>query len=93
MQAQAMVKLKIAVKNLTEYVGMVGKLDTDEARAVIDALKVLGKVTPDASEAVTQSEMASQVAGAPAVAPGAPRPGTMLGTGRPTPQPVGMGMR
>ena len=97
LQAQAQVKLKIGVKSLIEYLGMIGNLSSDESKAVVDALKTLSKVTPDASEAVTQSEMASLAGGAQAVAPGAPRPPgppqTMLGTGRPMPQPVTMGMR
>src|SRR5262245_8473033 len=92
LEAQARVELNQAVRFLINYLGKVKGVGTDEAKAVIDALKALAKATPDVSEALSQSEMAVLAGNAQAVRPGqAP---TMLGTPRPVPQMIaGGGMR
>jgi hypothetical protein len=81
------VRLKIAaaVRALTDALGAMGEVSSDEGRAVLRALQTLAPVTPDVDEGVSQSELAAMIARA--TAPPLPAPG-LLGMPGPTPRPV-----
>jgi hypothetical protein len=101
LEAQAMVEVNQAVRFLIGAIGKLKGVDTDLGKGVVDALRILGKVVPEVSESVGQSEVASLLGQAQAVKPGGaggpqqpppagpqPQPPTMLGTGRPMPMPM-----
>ena len=83
LEAQGRIKLNNAVRELIGYISSQKAYGSDEFKAAVDALKVLAKVTPDVSEALSQSEMAVLMGGAQGVRPA--QPPTMLGTPRPMP--------
>lgn len=84
LKAQARVKMTQGTKMLIEALAILKEVSSDEGKALIAALKVLGPVVPDVAEGLGQSEIASMMSGAQAVRPAGP-PGTMLGTPRPSP--------
>jgi hypothetical protein len=83
-----MVRLKIAsaVRALTDALGAMGEVSSDEGKAVLRALQTLAPVTPDLDEGVSQSEIAALIA--KAAAPSLPAPG-LLGMPGPTARPIG----
>jgi hypothetical protein len=94
LEAQAMIEVNMAVRGLINALGKYKRIDTDLGKSIVDALKILGKVTPEISESVGQSEVAALMSQAQAVTPNNPmakpqqtQP-TMLGTGRPAPMPM-----
>jgi hypothetical protein len=84
-RAQARVKVSLAVKQLVDALGLLREAGSDEARAILQALKVLGPITPEVDEGVSQSEIRALVSGRLPVGPG---PATPLGTPRPVPRPI-----
>jgi hypothetical protein len=101
LEAQAMVEVSQAVRFLIGALGKLKGVDTDLGKGIVDALRGLGKVVPEVSESVGQSEVASLMGNAQAVKPGGaggpqglpqggpqPQPPTMLGTARPMPMPM-----
>lgn len=95
MESQARVEMASAVKALIRALGVLKDVRTEEAKACLSALKALEKVAPDVDDGVSTSELASQMAGAQGVKPGA---GAMMGGGGmglgrpPSPQPMSFGM-
>ena len=75
---------------LTEALGVLKEVKSEEGKAVVRALQTLGPVTPDVAEGIGQAEIASLIAGLQGVRPGmgGGPPPTMLGT--PTPRPAVM---
>lgn len=80
MTAQVRVELAGVTKSLIRILGMLKEVRSDEARAVLAALKQLEKVTPDVDEGVSQSEIRALMASAQTAAPG---PGAGANTGAP----------
>src|SRR5882724_5016915 len=90
LRAQARVKLGQAVSILVDALGLLKEASSDEGRAIVQALKTLGPVTPDVAEGLGRAEIQSLLASASPVRPGGgpmggPPPG-MLGTPTPRPQ-------
>lgn len=81
MTAQVRVELANITKSLIRVLGMLKEVRSDEARAVLAALKQLEKVTPDVDDGVSQSEVRALLASAQTAAPGAgaARPGANTG--------------
>jgi hypothetical protein len=79
------VKVAAAVRQLVDALGLLKEAKSDEARAIVQALRVLGPITPEVDEGVSQSELRALVSGRPPVMPPAP---TLLGTPRPVPRPL-----
>src|SRR6516162_7161844 len=90
-RAQARVKLGNAVRELTEIIGLLKEISSDEAKAVLTALKALAPVTPDVDEGVSKSQLRTLLGSAQAVRPnlGGPpgMPGGGLGPLPPRPSP------
>ena len=86
LEAQALIKVNLAVRSLIEALGILKDVRGETAKAVVDALRGLSKVTPEISESIGQSEIAGMMGNAQAVTQPNPqmRP-TMMGTGRPSP--------
>lgn len=86
LEAQAQIKVNLAVRSLIEALGIMKNVQGDTGKAIVDALRGLSKVTPEISETIGQSEIMGMLGNAQAVQPANPqaRP-TMLGGGRPTP--------
>lgn len=88
-----MVEVNQAVRMMIGALGKLKRVDTDLGKGLVDALRILSKVTPEVTESVGQSELASLMSGAQAVKPPGmqqpqgPAP-TMLGTARPMPLPM-----
>jgi len=70
MTAQVRVEINNVVKSLIRIMGMLKEVRSDEARAVLQALKAMEKVTPDVDEGVSQSEVKALMASAQTAAPG-----------------------
>jgi hypothetical protein len=81
MTAQVRVEINNVVKSLIRIMGMLKEVRSDEARAVLQALKAMEKVTPDVDEGVSQSEVKALMASAQTAAPGPgmARPGANTG--------------
>jgi hypothetical protein len=80
MTAQVRVEINNVVKSLIRIMGMLKEVRSDEARAVLQALKAMEKVTPDVDEGVSQSEVKALMASAQTAAPGpGMRPGANTG--------------
>jgi hypothetical protein len=80
MTAQVRVEINNVVKSLIRVLGMLKEVRSDEARAVMAALKSLEKVTPDVDDGVSQSEVKALMASAQTAAPGpGARPGANTG--------------
>lgn len=80
MTAQVRVELANITKSLIRVLGMLKEVRSDEARAVLAALKQLEKVTPDVDDGVSQSEVRALLASAQTAAPGpGARPGANTG--------------
>ena len=94
LEANAMVKVNIAVKSLIDALGQIKDVGSDMGKGIVDALRVLSKVVPEVSESLSQSEVASMMGGATAIKPQGQgmqpqgQPPTMLGTARPMPLPM-----
>lgn len=85
-----------AVRSLIKALSVLREVQSDEAQAIISALKSLSRVTPDVDEGVSQSEIKALLAGAETATPGPgarpPAPGGPIGPMGPRPSPVaGMG--
>lgn len=94
LEAQAMVEVNQAVRMMIAALGKLKRVDTDLGKGLVDSLRILSKVTPEVTESVGQSELASLLGNAQAVKPAGPQqsPGqrpTMLGTARPVPNIMG----
>lgn len=76
------VKMNQGAKMLIDALALGKEVGTEEARACLTCLKALAPVLPDIGEGLGQSEVASMMAGAPAVKPG----GNMAGTATPRPR-------
>jgi hypothetical protein len=70
MTAQVRVEINNVVKSLIRVLGLLKEVRSDEARAVMAALKSLEKVTPDVDSGVSQSEVKALMASAQTAAPG-----------------------
>jgi len=79
-------KLAMAVRALTDALGAMGEVTSDEGRAVLRALQALAPVTPQTDEGVSQSELLGMIARAGA--PPSPALGP-LGLPAPVPRPLG----
>jgi hypothetical protein len=74
-QTQARIKINAAVRDLIGALQALNKVDTEEAGAILTALKALEKVTPEVEEGVSQSEVRSLLANTQTARPPAGPPG------------------
>lgn len=91
LNAAARAKMSLGAQSLIEALGILKDVSTDEGKAIIDALRILGKVIPDAAEGLSQSAMMGMQGAAPPVQ-AAPKPGGMPGM-PPAPRPAMMQSR
>ncbi len=85
LKAQARIQMSNGAKQIISALAMLKEVGSEESRACLAALKALAPVLPDIGEGLSQSEAASQMAGAPAVKPAM----GVSGTARPQPRIVG----
>jgi len=92
LRAQSRIKIGNAAKMLTDTLGTLkGDLNSEEGKAVLNALKALAPVVPEVAEGMGQTEIQSMLAQAQPVKPGPGQaPATMLGTPSPRPSPLGV---
>lgn len=91
-KAQVRVEINNAVRGLIRALSVLQDVGTDEARAILSALKALAPVTPDVEEGVSATELKSLLAGAETAMrppPPGPMPGGPIGPMGPRPQPIG----
>jgi hypothetical protein len=74
LRAQARVKLSQAVRLLSEALGVLKEVGSDEGRAILSALKALSSVTPEVSQGLGESELAAMASGVQAARPAAAQP-------------------
>lgn len=74
-KTQARVELNSATRSLIRALNLLKEVESDEARAILQALKALERVTPDVDESVSRSEIEAQLASAKTAPPGGPMGG------------------
>lgn len=84
--AAARAKMQVGAQAFIEALALLKDVSTDEAKACVDVLRIVGKVLPDVAEGLPQTAMQGMQAGMPATA-GAPRLSGMP----PPPRPATMG--
>lgn len=88
-KASARMKVKHAVEDLTSALGELKEVKSEEAKAILAALKTLAPISPEVDEALSSTELKAMLGGGQMVKPGigafgglgpmAPRPFAMAG--------------
>lgn len=83
--AAARAKMQTGAQAFIEALAILKDVSTDEGKAIVDVLRIIGKVIPDVAEGLPQTAMQGMSAGMPAAGaaprlpgmPPSPRPATM----------------